>query len=64
MLKDARGDIGGEEEEGEEEEEEGFGEKRMDQGMQEERRSLLLHPRQIYHRLAVMCVMNFRLSLD
>lgn len=23
-----------------------------------------LHPHQIYHRLAVMCVMNFRLSLD
>lgn len=26
--------------------------------------ALPLHPRQIYHRLAVMCVMNFRLSLD
>jgi len=29
-----------------------------------EKTLLPLHPRQIYHRLAVMCVMNFRLSLD
>lgn len=27
-------------------------------------KTLPLHPRQIYHRLAVMCIMNFRLSLD
>lgn len=26
--------------------------------------ALPLHPHQIYHRLAVMCVMNFRLSSD